>query len=61
LEINLRESSFWTATTVHVRDGKTLTTDGPFVETKEQLGSIYVIKARDLNDAIQVAKIPSAR
>ncbi len=51
-----------TATTVRVRDGKTLTTDGPFVETKEQLGSIYVIEARDLNDAIQVAaKIPSAR
>ena len=51
-----------TATTVRVRDGKTLTTDGPFVETKEQLGSIYVIEAKDLDDAIQVAaKIPSAR
>ena len=45
-----------------MRDGKTLTTDGPFVETKEQLGSIYIIEATDLNDAIQVAsKIPSAR
>ncbi len=51
-----------TATTVRVRDGKTLTTDGPFVETKEQLGSIYIIEASDLNDAIQfAAKIPSAR
>jgi hypothetical protein len=51
-----------TATTVRVRDGKTLTTDGPFVETKEQLGSIYLIEASDLNDAIQVAaRIPSAR
>ncbi len=51
-----------TATTVRVRDGKTLTTDGPYVETKEQLGSIYVIEAKDLNDAIQVAsRIPSAR
>jgi hypothetical protein len=51
-----------TATTVRVRDGKTLTTDGPFVEIKEQLGSIYVIEASDLNDAIQVAsRIPSAR
>ncbi len=51
-----------TATTVRVRDGKTLTTDGPFAETKEQLGSIYIIEARDLDDAIQVAsKIPSAR
>jgi len=50
------------ATTVRVRDGKTLTTDGPFVETKEQLGSIYVIEAKDLNEAIQVAaRIPSAR
>jgi hypothetical protein len=45
-----------------VRDGKTLTTDGPLAETKEQLGSIYVIEAKDLSDAIQVAsRIPSAR
>ncbi len=51
-----------TATTVRVREGKTLTTDGPFVETKEILGSIYVIEAKDLNEAIQVvAKFPSAR
>ncbi len=51
-----------TATVVRVRDGKTLTTDGPYVETKEQLGSIYVVEAKDLNDAIQVAsRIPSAR
>jgi hypothetical protein len=51
-----------TATTVRVRNGKVGTTDGPFAETKEQLGGYYVIEARDLNDAIQVAaKIPSAR
>ena len=51
-----------TATTVRVRNGKTSTTDGPFAETKEQLGGYYLIDARDLNDAIQVAaKIPSAR
>jgi hypothetical protein len=51
-----------TATTVRVRNGKTSTTDGPFAETKEQLGGFYMIEARDLNDAIQVAsKIPSAR
>ena len=51
-----------TATTVRVRNGKLLTTDGPFLETKEQLGGFYLINARDLNDAIQVAsKIPSAR
>jgi len=51
-----------TATTVRVRNGKTSTTDGPFAETKEQLGGYYLIEARDLNDAIQIAaKIPSAR
>ena len=51
-----------TATTVRVRDGKLTTTDGPFAETKEQLGGYYLIEAKDLNDAIQVAgKIPSAR
>jgi hypothetical protein len=51
-----------TATTVRIRDGKVSTTDGPFAETKEQLGGFYLINARDLNDAIQVAsRIPSAR
>jgi hypothetical protein len=51
-----------TATTVRVRNGKISTTDGPFAETKEQLGGFYFIEARDLNDAIQVAsRIPSAR
>ena len=51
-----------TATTVRVRNGKVSTTDGPFAETKEQLGGYYFIEARDLNDAIQVAaRIPSAR
>jgi len=51
-----------TATTVRVRNGKVSTTDGPFAETKEQLGGFYLINAKDLNDAIQVAsRIPSAR
>ena len=51
-----------TATSVTVRNGKVSTTDGPFAETKEQLGGYYLIEARDLNDAIQVAaRIPSAR
>ena len=51
-----------TATTVRVRNGKVSTTDGPFAETKEQLGGYYIVNAKDLNDAIQVAsKIPSAR
>jgi hypothetical protein len=50
------------ATTVRVRDGKTLTTDGPFAETREQLGGYYLIDAKDLDEAIQIAaKIPSAK
>jgi len=51
-----------TAATVRVRNGKLSVTDGPFAETKEQLGGFILIEARDLNEAIQVAaKIPSAR
>jgi hypothetical protein len=51
-----------TATTVRVRNGKMSTTDGPFAETQEQLGGYYLIEARDLDEAIQVAaKIPSSR
>jgi hypothetical protein len=51
-----------TAVAVKVRKGKVSTTDGPFAETKEQLGGYYLIEARDLDDAIQIAsKIPSAR
>ena len=50
------------ATTIRMRHGKLQTTDGPFAETKEQLGGFYLIEARDLNEAIQVAaKIPSVR
>ncbi|MFL5566955.1 MAG: YciI family protein [Gemmatimonadaceae bacterium] len=50
------------ATTVRSRNGKVSTTDGPFAETKEQLGGFYMIEAKDLNDAIQVAsRIPSAK
>ena len=51
-----------TATTVRVRKGKVATTDGPFAETKEQLGGYYLLQARDLNEAIQLAaRIPGAR
>ncbi|WP_291848983.1 YciI family protein [Bradyrhizobium sp.] len=51
-----------TATTVRVRDGKTLTTDGPFAETREQLGGYYLIEAKDLNAALAIAaRIPGAR
>lgn len=50
------------ATTVRVRQGKVAATDGPFAETKEQLGGYYLVEARDLNEAIQVAaRIPGAR
>ena len=51
-----------TATTVRVKDGKTLTTDGPFAETREQLGGYYLIDAKDLDAAIAIAaRIPGAR
>jgi hypothetical protein len=51
-----------TATTVRVRNGHLSVTDGPFAETKEQLAGFYLVEARDLNDAIQIAaKIPPAR
>src|ERR1700727_2477485 len=50
------------ATTVRVRDGKTLITDGPFAETKEQLGGFYLIEASDLDEATAIAaQIPWAR
>ncbi len=50
-----------TATTVRVRNGKTLTTDGPFAETKEQLGGYYLVEAKDLDEATKIAaRIPGA-
>ncbi|HEY2685802.1 MAG TPA: YciI family protein [Steroidobacteraceae bacterium] len=51
-----------TASTVRVRNGKTATTDGPFAETREQLGGYYLVDAKDLDEAIAIAaRIPSAR
>src|SRR5687768_1304337 len=51
-----------TATTVRVRNGKLQSTDGPFAETKEQLGGYYLIEAKDLDEATKIAaKIPSVR
>lgn len=51
-----------TATTVRVREGKTLTTDGPFAETHEVLGGFYLVDANDLDDAIAIAaQIPGAK
>ncbi|HLG00381.1 MAG TPA: YciI family protein [Acidimicrobiia bacterium] len=50
------------ATTVRVRDGEVITTDGPFAETKEQIGGYFVVDCKDLDEAIEVAsKIPGAR
>ena len=50
------------ATTVRVRDGKKLVTDGPFAETKEQLGGYYLVEAKDLDEALAMAaRIPSVR
>jgi hypothetical protein len=51
-----------TATTVRVRNAKTLTTDGPFAETKEQLGGYYIVEAENLDEAVAMAaRIPGAR
>jgi hypothetical protein len=54
--------SVQTATTVRVRNGDTVTTDGPFAETKEQLGGFYIVDAKDLDQAIEAAsRIPGAK
>lgn len=54
--------SISTATTVRVREGKILATDGPFAETKEQLGGYYMLNCKDLDEAIEMAaKIPGVR
>ncbi|MGH2550738.1 MAG: YciI family protein [Thermomicrobiales bacterium] len=54
--------SVTTATTIRVRNGKVVITDGPFAETREQLGGFYLIEAKDLNEAIRLAsKMPPAR
>src|SRR6266511_5855382 len=51
-----------TATSVRVRDGKRLVTDGPFAETREQLGGLFLVEARDLDEALEIAgRIPAAR
>jgi hypothetical protein len=50
------------ATTVRVRDGEVLTSDGPFAETKEQVGGFYIVDCKDLDEAIEIgSKIPAAR
>lgn len=62
LESNNGLSSVTDATTVRVRDGKTLTSDGPFAETHEQLGGYYLLNCKDLDEAISwAAKVPLAK
>ena len=57
-----RLESSASARTVRVRNGKTVTTDGPFAETKEQLGGYYIVDAKDLEEAVAIAaRIPGAR
>ena len=57
-----RLESVANATTVRVKDGKTLKTDGPFAETREQLGGFYIVNAKDLDEAVALAaRIPGAR
>jgi len=54
--------SVTTATTLRVKDGKVLRTDGPFAETREQLGGFYLIEAKDLDEAVSIgAKCPGAK
>ncbi len=56
------ESLEWSTTTIRPREGKPVVSDGPFVETREKIGGLFVIEARDLNDAIRVASLhPAAR
>ena len=61
-EANVPRDEIEQATTVRVRNGKVSATDGPFAETKEQLGGYFLIEAKDRNEAIQIAsRIPSAK
>ena len=59
-QVVLVESLEWATTTIRSKQGKVVVTDGPFVETKEKVGSILIIEARDLNDAIRVASLHPA-
>ena len=59
-QVVLVESLEWATTTIRSRHGKVVVTDGPFVETKEKVGSVLILEARDLNDAIRVASMHPA-
>ncbi len=61
-KVVLNEGLTWGATTVKTRNGKLSVTDGPFIETREQVGGVFLVEARDLNEAIQLAsRHPGAR
>jgi hypothetical protein len=59
-QVVMTESLEWATTTIRTRNGKQVVTDGPFVETKEKVGGLFVIEARDLNEAIRIASMHPA-
>lgn len=59
-KVVMTESLEWATTTIRARDGKVVVTDGPFVETKEKAGGLFIIEARDLNEAIRIASLHPA-
>jgi len=59
-QMTMVESLEWATTTIRTRGGKRIVTDGPFVESKEKVGGLFVIEAKDLNDAIRVASLHPA-
>jgi hypothetical protein len=54
------ESLEWDSVTIRPQDGKTVTTDGPYAETKEQIGGVIIIEARDMDEAVRIAKMHPA-
>lgn len=59
-QVVMTESLEWAVTTIRPRNGKPVVSDGPFVETKEKVGGLFIIEARDLNEAIRVASLHPA-
>ena len=59
-KVVMTESLEWATTTIRSRGGKVVVTDGPFVETKEKAGGLFIIEARDLNEAIRIASLHPA-
>lgn len=61
-QVVMTESLEWGTTTITTRNGKQIVTDGPFVESKEKVGGLFIIEARDLNEAVRIASMhPGAR